>query len=82
MVEKLYNGEYFINLVDPKFPHSVNSGTGCHIDQVLGQSWAFQAGLGRILPAAETRRALQSLWRYNFAPDAGPWRELNKPGRL
>jgi non-lysosomal glucosylceramidase len=81
MVEKLYNGEYFINLVDPKFPNSVNSGSGCHIDQVLGQSWAFQAGLGRILPAAETRSALQSLWRYNFAPDAGPWRELNKPGR-
>ena len=82
MVEKLYNGEYFINLVDPNFPKTVNSGTGCHIDQVLGQSWAFQAGLGRILPAAETRSALQSLWRYNFAPDAGPWRELNKPGRL
>jgi hypothetical protein len=81
MVSQLYNGEYFINRLDPKFPKDINSGTGCHIDQVFGQSWAFQAGLGRILPEAETRSALKSLWRYNFCPDAGPWRALNKPGR-
>jgi hypothetical protein len=25
---------------------------------------------------------LKSLWTYNFTPDAGPYREVNKPGRL
>ena len=81
MVSQLYNGEYFINQIDPQFPEDINSGTGCHIDQVFGQGWAWQAGLGRVLPETETRSALKSLWRYNFCLDAGPWRELNKPGR-
>jgi len=80
-VRELFNGEYFINKPDPKHPEAINSGTGCHIDQVLGESWAFQVGLGRILPEAQTLSALRSLWRYNFTPDVGPWREANAPGR-
>ena len=81
MVARLFNGEYFINLPDPKNLDKINSGSGCEIDQVFGQGWAFQAGLGRVLPEKETRAALQSLWRYNFSPDVGPYREVNKPGR-
>lgn len=81
LVSQLFNGEYFINKPDPGHPEAINSGAGCHIDQVFGQSWAFQVGLGRVLPATETRSALQSLWRYNFCPDVGPWRDANKPGR-
>jgi non-lysosomal glucosylceramidase len=48
---------------------------------VLGQSWAWQVDLGRVLPQKETVSALKSLWRYNFTPDVGPFREANKPGR-
>ncbi len=70
---RLFNGEYFINIIDPKHLDANNSGTGCHIDQVYGQSWAFQIGLPRILPEKETRSALQSLWKYNFSPDAGAY---------
>jgi hypothetical protein len=33
------------------------------------------------LPKAETVSALKSLWRYNFTPDVGPYREVYKPGR-
>jgi uncharacterized protein (DUF608 family) len=76
MVSELFNGEYFINKPDPAHP-GVNSGSGCEIDQVMGQSWAFQVGLGRVLPEKETRSALQAIWHYNFIPDAGPWREAN-----
>ena len=78
---ELFGGEYFINKPDPNHPETINSGTGCEIDQVLGQSWAWQVGLGRVLPEKETKSALQSLWRYNFTPDVGPYREANKPGR-
>jgi uncharacterized protein (DUF608 family) len=81
LVERLFNGEYFINLPDPEKPGEVNSGTGSHIDQVLGQSWAFQVGLGRIFPEQETQSALTALWKYNFFPDVGVYRAQNLPGR-
>jgi hypothetical protein len=81
LVAQLFEGEYFINKPDPKRPDTINSGTGCHIDQVFGQSWAWQVGLGRVLPEKETVAALKALWRYNFTPDVGPYREAYKPGR-
>ncbi len=81
LVRELFDGEYFINRPDPAHADTVNSGTGCHIDQVLGQWWAWQLGLPRVLPPDETVSALRALWRYNFVPDVGPWREVNRPGR-
>ena len=81
LVDQLFDGEYFLNKVDPKQLDAINSGTGCEIDQVFGQSWAFQVGLGRVLPEKETRTALQSLWKYNFTPDVGAYREHYKDGR-
>jgi hypothetical protein len=34
-----------------------------------------------VLPEKETLTALRALWRYNFSPDVGPYREVMKPGR-
>ncbi len=79
LMEQLFDGDYFINKVDPKHLDAINSGTGCEIDQVFAQSWAFQVGLPRVLPEKETVTALKSLWRYNFTPDVGPYREANTP---
>ncbi len=81
IVRELFDGDYFINKPDPKHAEAINSGSGCHIDQVMGQSWAFQVGLPRVLPETETRAALRALWRYNFTPDVGPYRAAYKPGR-
>ncbi|MCX7009467.1 MAG: GH116 family glycosyl hydrolase, partial [Kiritimatiellaeota bacterium] len=81
IVSDLFDGEYFLNKVDAKHLDSINSGTGCEIDQVMGQSWTWQVGLPRVLPEKETRAALQSLWKYNFSPDVGPYREHYKSGR-
>jgi non-lysosomal glucosylceramidase len=81
IVEQLFEQGYFINSVDKAHLDSINSGTGCEIDQVMGQSWAFQVGLPRVFPQKETLSALRSLWRYNFTPDAGVYREVYKPGR-
>ena len=81
LTSELFDGEYFINKVDPAHANSINSGTGCEIDQVMGQSWAFQVGLPRVFPEKETKSALQSLWKYNFSPDVGPYRNRYKDGR-
>lgn len=81
LVDRLFDGEYFINKVDPQHLDAINSGNGCEIDQVFGQSWAFQVGLPRVLPKRETLSALRSLWRYNFTPDVGPYREAYQAGR-
>ncbi|MCX6223161.1 MAG: GH116 family glycosyl hydrolase, partial [Bacteroidia bacterium] len=80
-VGKMWNGEYFIQVGNPEKANMVGSYDGCEIDQVLGQSWAWQVGLGEVLPQQQTRQALKSLWKYNFTPDVGPYREAYKPGR-
>jgi uncharacterized protein (DUF608 family) len=77
----LFDKEYFINRIDPKHLEAINSGTGCEIDQVFGQSWAYQVGLDRVIPQQETRLALKALWRYNFTPDCGAYRQIYKGGR-
>jgi uncharacterized protein (DUF608 family) len=81
IVRDLFDGDYFVNKPDSKHLDAINSGSGCHIDQVMGQSWAFQVDLPRVLPEKETRVALKALWRYNFTPDVGPYRAAYKPGR-
>ncbi|MGB0744915.1 MAG: GH116 family glycosyl hydrolase, partial [Opitutales bacterium] len=79
--DNLFDGEYFYHERDPKHPKALGAGIGCHIDQVFGQGWAHQMDLKRVLPADKTKRALQSLWRYNFTPDVGPYRKAFKGGR-
>lgn len=76
MVQHLFNGEYFIHKPDPAHPEANSTGDGCHIDQLLGQSWAHQVGLGRIVPIEQSRAALSSLYKYSFTPDIGPYRNF------
>ncbi|HLO39892.1 MAG TPA: GH116 family glycosyl hydrolase [Phycisphaerales bacterium] len=78
LVERLFNGEYFIHHPDPAHPEANNTNDGCHSDQLMGQAWALQVGLGRIVPKEHAVSALKSLWKYNFTPDIGPYREAIK----
>lgn len=67
MDAKLFNGEWFIQVPDPANPNKLGAYETVHIDQVMGQGWAWQVGLGRVLNEDTTRSALRSLWKYNFA---------------
>jgi uncharacterized protein (DUF608 family) len=78
LVKQLYNGEYFIHKPDPEHPVT-NTNDGCHIDQCMGQALALQLNLPRVTAVPETRKALASLWKYNFAPDAGGYRNKMQP---
>jgi hypothetical protein len=72
---------YYIHKGDAAHDTEVGAYEGCHIDQVFGQGWAWQVGLGSVMTPARARTALQSLWTYNFTPDVGPWRRTRKQGR-
>jgi len=78
---KLYNGEYFYQIEDTNHLNEIGIGKGCYIDQVFGQSWAFQVGLGRLFDEKKIKSALHALWKYNFVPDVGPFREKFERGR-
>lgn len=78
---EMFNGEYFYQIEDPKHLDKIAGGTGCFIDQVFGQTWAYWVGLGALFDRKQTLSALRSLWTYNFVPDVGPFREKFKLGR-
>ena len=77
----LFNGEYYYQTRDPAHPKALGTYDCCHIDQVMGQGWAWQVGLGRVLNRVHTISALKALYKYNFTPDVGPWRDAHKEGR-
>jgi uncharacterized protein (DUF608 family) len=80
-IGKLFNGEFYEQQEDPAHLDKIGVGKGCYIDQVMGQFWANQTGLGRLYDADHQKSALRSLWKYNFVPDYGPFRQQFKLGR-
>ncbi len=60
----LWNGEYYIQK-PPKRP-SRDYLTGCHSDQLIGQWWAHMLNTGYLYPKERIRRALESIFKYNF----------------
>ncbi|MBB6128803.1 GH116 family glycosyl hydrolase [Mucilaginibacter lappiensis] len=82
MEKELFNGEYFIHRPDTvKGRKELGSYNTCHIDQVYGQSWAFQVGLPRIISKEKSTSALKALWKYNFITDVGPYIKTHTGGR-
>lgn len=83
MVEQLWREDfgYFVHIPPDNETQMHGSTNGCHIDQVLGESWLHEVGLPPILPEDKTKKALQALWKYNFAPDVGAFRDVMKEGR-
>jgi non-lysosomal glucosylceramidase len=63
--ELLWNGEFYIQLLDESAPPEDQFGTGCLADQLFGQWWAHLLDLGYLLPAEHVRTTLRSIVRYN-----------------
>ncbi|MDI9431898.1 MAG: GH116 family glycosyl-hydrolase [Planctomycetota bacterium] len=76
-----YNGEYFYQIEDPAHHDQIGVGPGCYIDQIFGQTWAHWVALGRLFDRERQLSALRALWKYNFVPDVGPFREYFQRGR-
>ncbi|WP_372798653.1 GH116 family glycosyl hydrolase, partial [Pontiella sp.] len=81
-IEQLYNGEYYVQIEDPNHADAIGVGPGVYIDQVYGQFWANQVGLGRLYNEEHIQSALNAIWKYNYLTDVGPFREVFKKGRF
>src|SRR5437879_212079 len=81
-VKKLWNGSYFNQDVDlakhPKYQYA----NGCLSDQLLGQTWSHLIDLGYIYPREKVQTALQSVWKYNWAPDVALQNKVHPPERV
>lgn len=80
-METLFNGEYFEQKVDLAKHPDWQYANGCLADQLFGQTWAHQVGLGYLYPKAAVVEALRAIWKYNWAPDIGPQNKAHAPER-
>jgi len=66
MDETLWNGEYYIQTLDDVNQYRYQYGSGCLSDQLFGQLLAHVVGLGYILPEEHVKKAVESIYKYNF----------------
>jgi uncharacterized protein (DUF608 family) len=67
--ELLWNGEYYIQAIDDINQYKYQHGEGCLSDQLLGQQLAHVYGLGYLLPVDKIKKAVYSIYKYNFKED-------------
>ncbi|UOY04881.1 non-lysosomal glucosylceramidase [Muricauda sp. SCSIO 64092] len=65
--DSLWNGEYFYQRKGEK--NATDYENGCHADQLLGQWWADQLGLGNLYPDYKVKVANEAILKYNFKSD-------------
>jgi hypothetical protein len=80
-VKRLFNGEYFIQDIEQSKGRDWQYADGCLADQLFGQGWAHQIGLGYVYPQDTVRKALASIWNYCWAPDIAPQNKAHAPER-
>lgn len=67
--EKLFDGEYYFQIIPEGVDAPYQYGRGCLCDQVLGQWHARMYGLGDLYNPDHVRSAIASVYRYNFRDD-------------
>lgn len=61
-----WNGEYYIQDLEDVDAYKYQHGLGVLSDQMLGQLHAHALGLGDLLPKEHVRKAIKSIFDYNF----------------
>jgi len=74
LIDLCWNGEYFQQHLPDYLNRQGEVGPGCMSDQLIGQWWAHQLGLGYILPKDKVVQSLKSVFNYNFKPDLTGWK--------
>ena len=69
MDEKMWNGEYYVQLLEDIDYYRYQFGSGCLTDQLLGQCLAHIAGLGYVLPQAHVKQTVHAIYQHNFRED-------------
>lgn len=62
---RMWNGDYFVQVLAPDEPDEFQWGPGCLSDQLVGQWWAHVLGLGYVLPREHVVTALRGVVRHN-----------------
>lgn len=74
LIELCWNGEYFQQNLADYNQGSGEVGPGCMSDQLLGQWWAHQLGLGYLLPQKMVMSAMAAVFKYNWKSDLTGWK--------
>ena len=74
LIDQCWNGEYFQQNLPGYEKRAGEVGPGCLADQLIGQWWAHQLGLGYLLPEDKVKAALQAVYKYNWMPDLTGWK--------
>lgn len=76
LIELCWNGEYFQQHLPDYAERRGEVGPGCMSDQLIGQWWAHQLGLGYIFPKDMVASALRSVFKYNWKSDLTEWKQM------
>jgi uncharacterized protein (DUF608 family) len=64
-----FNGEYYEQSIDDVNRYKYQYGKGCLADQLFGQQLAHVSGLGHVLNEENVKKAVYSIFKYNFLED-------------
>lgn len=71
--ELCWQGEFYCQRLENVDQYPYQFGEGCLSDQLLGQTMAYLAGLGQLLPEDRLNSAIRAVYRHNFL--TGPERK-------
>jgi hypothetical protein len=79
LVAELFDGDYFINRVDPAHLDAINSGTGCEIDQVFKDFLLSRIIETRGTRSSEITSTSDADWNEQVVLEIGPHPDLSDP---